>query len=71
MRQHVVREARVPGLLVDAVVRDAALALSRQQYLAVTQLAYSLTTYNTRRLIDLNLTYNIEQKRKCKKEQEC
>ncbi|KAK4321628.1 hypothetical protein Pmani_007575 [Petrolisthes manimaculis] len=49
MRQHVVREARVPGLLVDAVVRDAALALSHQQYLALTQLAYSLTTYNTHR----------------------
>ncbi|KAK8726843.1 hypothetical protein OTU49_010088, partial [Cherax quadricarinatus] len=49
MRQQMKREARVPGLLVDAVIKDAALALSHRQYVALTELAEVFTFVNTNR----------------------
>lgn len=49
MRQQMKREARVPGLLVDAVVRDAALTLSHRQYIALTELSEAFTIINTSR----------------------
>ncbi|XP_076036664.1 intermembrane lipid transfer protein VPS13A-like isoform X3 [Oratosquilla oratoria] len=49
MRQQVMREARVPGLLVDAVIKDAAISLSHSQYLALLQLNTSFTAINLNR----------------------
>ncbi|KAG0722861.1 Vacuolar protein sorting-associated protein 13C [Chionoecetes opilio] len=49
MRQQMKREARVPGLLVDAVIKDAALSLSQQQYLSLTELFEAFSIINTSR----------------------
>ncbi|MPC33914.1 Vacuolar protein sorting-associated protein 13A [Portunus trituberculatus] len=49
MRQQMKREARVPGLLVDAVIKDAALSLSQQQYLSLTELFKAFSIINTSR----------------------
>ncbi|XP_068229043.1 intermembrane lipid transfer protein VPS13A-like [Palaemon carinicauda] len=49
MRQQMKREARVPGLLVDAVIKDAALTFTRQQYLALTELSEAFITINISR----------------------
>lgn len=49
MRQQMRREARVPGLLVDAVVKDAALTLSHQQYIALNELIAAFCAINTNR----------------------
>ncbi|XP_042202978.1 vacuolar protein sorting-associated protein 13C-like isoform X2 [Homarus americanus] len=49
MRQQMRREARVPGLLVDAVIKDAALTLSHQQYIALTELTEAFNITNTSR----------------------
>ncbi|KAK7084546.1 hypothetical protein SK128_022287 [Halocaridina rubra] len=49
MRQQLKREARVPGLLVDAVIKDAALTFTRQQYLSLIQLSDSFIRINTSR----------------------
>lgn len=49
MRQQMKREARVPGLLVDAVIKDAALSLSQDQYLSLNELFKAFNVINTSR----------------------
>nr|XP_045607569.1 vacuolar protein sorting-associated protein 13A-like isoform X2 [Procambarus clarkii] len=49
MRQQMKREARVPGLLVDAVIKDAALALSHRQYVALNELLEAFKIINASR----------------------
>lgn len=44
-------EARVPKLLVDFVLQDAATQLSRLQYLALIELAESFERINIKRLL--------------------
>lgn len=49
MRQQMKREARVPGLLVDAVIKDAALSLSQEQYLSLNELFKAFSIINASR----------------------
>ena len=43
------QELQVPGMLVDAMVKDAALTLTHQQYLALINIGTALTTINISR----------------------
>ena len=49
MRRHMKHELQVPGLLVDAMVKDAAVTFTREQYLAIVMFQDTLTKINLAR----------------------